>query len=405
MPDSTIDSNQHLAERARLDYPILQPDGQGRQLVYLDSAATALKPQCVVDAVVEVLTHKTANVHRSVHYLGDLATEAFESSRQMVADFIAAEAHEIVFVRNTTEALNLVASGWKESGFRVVSLGDHHSNILPWHEQVRRLPPKESGELDDIALRRELERGDVRLVSVCHISNVLGCSNDIAALARMCHEHGALLVVDAAQSIPHQALDVFELDCDFLAFSGHKLGAPTGVGVLFGKAEHLDQIAWYQHGGSTVEQVHAERVDPKAAPWRFEAGTPAVESVVGLAAAIAYLNSLGMDRIAAHQRQLTQYALQQIEARLPSMTVLGPKQASRSGPISMVQRAVSPHLIARGLSDGYGVCARSGFHCAQPLHEALGVPASLRLSLYLYNTTAEIDLTIDAIGKLIAMNS
>jgi len=394
-----------LAEKVRSDFPILNRADHGNKLVYLDSAATALKPQAVIDAVVDVLSNKTANIHRSVHHLGDLATAAFESSRKTTADFIGADAHEIVFLRNTTEALNLVALGWPEDGAQVISIGEHHSNLLPWRQKVRKLLPRLDGNFDEAALQRELERGGVRVVSVSHISNVLGCQNDIATLADLCHAHGAILVVDAAQSVPHQRVDVYDLNCDFLAFSGHKLGAPSGVGVLFGKAELLERIAWHQHGGSTVEEVHAESVTPKDIPWRLEAGTPAIESVVGLAAAIKFLDSLGMDRVHANQLAIANYALKQIQARLPTMSILGPIDVERTGPISMVQRAVSPHLLARGLSDRYQVCSRSGFHCAQPLHEFLGVPASLRLSFYVYNTIEEIDLAIDAIERLLALNS
>ncbi len=392
----------NLPESVRNSYPLLTSSARN-PLVYLDSAATALKPQAVVDAVVDVLTHKTANIHRSVHFLGDLATDAFETSRRVVADFIGADAHEIVFVRNTTEALNLVAASWPEDGATIVSLGEHHSNILPWQRNVRQIRPSRNGQLDQDALHNELRKGDVRLVAVNHISNVLGSRNDITALADLCHAHGALLVVDAAQSVPHETVDVYELKCDFLAFSGHKLGAPTGVGVLFGKAEHLDRIQWYQRGGATVEEVHADRVAPKDMPWRLEAGTPAVESVVGLAAAIQFLESVGMEKIQEHQHKLARHAIKQIHIKLPSLSILGPTDVPTAGPVSLVQRLVSPHLIARGLSDRYRICVRSGFHCAQPLHEALGVPASLRLSFYLYNTIEEIDLTVDAIGKLLAV--
>lgn len=415
-----------LAAEVRGDFPILhdprRPPGERNEatapsaaprhpigvrcqgpLVYLDSAATALKPQAVVDAVVEVLTRKTANVHRAVHHLGDLATEAFESSRQVVADFIGAEQHEVVFVRNTTEALNLVAAGWPEPGARLVSLGDHHSNLLAWQGDVRRLAVTADGRIDLQALQRELSRGGISLVSVTHVSNVIGTTNDIAAIAGICHDHGAALMVDAAQSAPHEALDVVDLGCDFLAFSGHKLGAPSGVGVLYGRAEQLQRIAWHQRGGATVDQVHAERVVPKAMPWRLEAGTPAIESVVGLAAAIEYLNKIGMARVRRHQLALAQYTLEQVTLRLPGIRLLGPSDVARPGPVSLVQRAVSPHLLARALSDRHGICVRSGFHCAQPLHETLGWGASLRLSFYLYNDAAEIDLAIDALERLLAV--
>lgn len=391
--------------KIRDSYPLLAMEPDAACSIYLDSAATALKPQCVVDAVVDVLQNKTANVHRSVHRLGDLATEAYENSRQVVADFIAADSHEIVFLRNTTEALNLVANGCKGDGTCLVSIGDHHSNILPWQGDVRRMTPAKDGRFDLEKLQAELARGDVRLVSISHVSNVLGIANDIRAVADMCHEQNAILAVDAAQSAPHEPIDVYDLDCDFLAFSGHKLGAPTGVGVLYGKAEHLDRIDWHLRGGATVEEVHADEVVPKDSPWRFEAGTPAIESVVGLAAAIEFLESIGMENIQQHQVDLADYAMEQIRQRLPRVQILGPLDETRCGPVSFVQREVSPHLIARGLSDGYGICARSGFHCAQPLHEFLGVPASLRLSFYVYNTTSEIERTIDAIEKLFSVNS
>jgi cysteine desulfurase / selenocysteine lyase len=394
----------NMPNSVRSTYPILAHQ-QDKPLVYLDSAATALKPQAVIDAVVDVLTQKTANIHRSVHYLGDLATEAFENSRSVVADFIGADAHEIVFVRNTTEALNLVANSWPDEGVTVVSLGEHHSNLLPWRGKVRQLQPGRNGQFDRDALHDELRKGDVRMVAVNHVSNVLGIRNDVAELADLCHAHGALLVVDAAQSVPHEVTDVYELNCDFLAFSGHKLGSPTGVGALFGKAEHLDRMQFYQRGGSTVEQVHADRIIPKDMPWRLEAGTPAVESVVGLAAAIQFLQSVGMGKIRTHQYELAGYCVAQIRKNLPALSILGPSDEPTAGPVSVVQRTVSPHLIARGLSDGYRICVRSGYHCAQPLHEALGVPASLRLSFYLYNTVEEIDLAVEAIGRLLAIDT
>jgi cysteine desulfurase / selenocysteine lyase len=381
-------------------YPILGSDAPP---VYLDSAATALKPQPVIDAVVDVLAHKTANIHRSVHHLGDLATNAYEDSRRTVADFIGAQSHEVVFVRNTTEALNLVARGWKQPGRTLVSWGDHYSNVLPWDNNVHRLKPTKDGLLDLDALNGELQSRDVSMVSVAHVSNVTGQRNDISQIAELCRSYGAALTVDAAQSVPHEPIDVDGLDCDFLAFSGHKLGAPTGVGVLYGKAEALEKIDWHLKGGSTVEQVHSDKTVPKEIPWRFEAGTPAVESVVGLAACIDFLQSIGIPEIERHQRELVRYALEQIVMRLPQVSVVGPIEGNACGPISIVQRSVNPHSIARSLSDRHRICVRSGYHCSQPLHEHLSIPASLRISAYLYNTKDEIDTTIEAIKRLLSI--
>ena len=390
-----------LAAEIRGHYPLLRDADAKSAIIYLDSAATALRPQCVIDVVVDCMTQKSGAVHRSVHRQGDLATEAYESARQTVADFIGAQEHEIVLLRNTTEALNLVAHGWKEPGRTLVSLGDHHSNLLPWQRDVVRLRPRPDGAIDLVELLRQLSQGDVSLVSVSHISNVLGTVQNISQIAEMCHNHGAVLVVDAAQSAPHLRIDVNELNCDFLAFSGHKLGSPAGIGVLYGKAEHLERVGWYLQGGSTAEEVHAERVVPKEIPWRFEAGTPALEPAVGLAAAIDFLSSFGWERIETHQRMLVERAIKLVNERLPEMAILGHPGAEGRSLLSLVQRIVSPHVLARGLSDRYRVCVRSGFQCAQPLHEFLGVPASLRMSFHHYNTIEEIDYAIDGLSQLL----
>ncbi len=410
-----------ISEQVRHAFPLLaRCDSQGRPLIYLDSAATALKPQVVVDAVAKVLIHHTANVHRSVHILGDEATELYENARKRVADFISADEHEIVVLRNTTEALNLVARCWPETASTagrtasfspkriLVNLSEHHSNLLPWGsgpgEKVTRLVPTSEGRLDLQTLEAELAVGDVGLVSVSHVSNVTGLANDVRQVAELAHHHRAIVVVDAAQSAAHRPLDVWDLDCDFLAFSSHKLGGPTGVGILFGRAEHLERLDWHLRGGSTVDSVSASSEQPKAPPWRFEAGTPPIEALVGLEAAIEFLEEVGRPAIEQHQQALAQHAFDLVSQSLPRAKVLGGADTSRCGPLSLVLPGVSPHLIARGLSDGYGIIARSGFHCAQPLHECLGLPASLRLSFALYNTPAEVETALSAISELVSLN-
>jgi cysteine desulfurase/selenocysteine lyase len=387
----------------RSQFPLLERVGpKGRPIIYLDSAATALKPKSVIDAVAYVLTNCTANVHRSVHLLGDEATQLYENARQRVANLINAESHEIVFVRNTTEALNLLARCWPRRGRVVTTLAEHHSNLLPWTSQVVRLSPKAQGELDLQALDLELSRGTVALVSLSHVSNVTGLAIDAASIAERVHKAGAIFVLDGAQSVPHLPVDVQAIDCDFLAFSGHKLGAPTGIGVLYGKAERLAEIDWYLHGGSTVEAVHLGTPIPKPPPWRFEAGTPAIEAAVGLATAADFIDSIGLDVIAQHERSLIQQALARIEEQLPEAEVVGPRDSRRVGPLSIAFRRLPPNIIARGLSDGFGICVRSGFHCAQPLHESLQVPPTLRASFSLYNTPAEVNHFVEALKELVA---
>lgn len=390
-------------ESIRSEYPQLsRRDRAGRPLIYLDSAATALRPRAVIEAVVRVMSLHAANIHRAMHQVGDEATSLYERARKTVADFLGACDHEIVFLRNATEGLNLVARCWPMTGRVVTSLGEHHSNLLPWTNQVTRLAPMPDGRMDLAALGRELDRGDVRLVSVSHVSNVTGLENDVAEIARRVHARGGILVVDAAQSAPHVELDVVNLDCDFLVFSGHKLGGPTGCGVLFGKADHLERMDWYLRGGSTVEEVHEQGAVPKAPPWRFEAGTPPVEAAVGLAEAIHFLSRVGWDRIGGHQRTLARHAVDRINAALPRARIVG-GNSDRAGPVSVVVPGVSPHLLARALSDRFGICARSGFMCAQPLHEALGLAGSLRFSFYLYNTPSELDVAVDALRTLIEL--
>jgi cysteine desulfurase/selenocysteine lyase len=391
-----------LSSALRRDFPLLAREHvPGRPLVYLDSAATALKPRAVIEAVTNVLSQHTANVHRAVHFLGDEATELFEGARRKLARLIGAETHEVVLLRNTTEAVNLLARGYPRKGRVLVSLGEHHSNLLPWgHENVTHLAPGPDGGPDHAALLRELARGGVSVVTVSHISNVTGAHTNVAGLAQAAHAAGAVLVVDAAQSAPHLPLDVQELDCDFLAFSGHKMGGPSGVGVLYGKAERLAELDWYLRGGGTVEEVVSGVARAKQAPWRFEAGTPAIEAVVGLGAAVDYLQAIGLEEVAVHCRLLRDAARTRLQA-LPSVRLLGDQGASQAftGPISFTVAGVLSHMIARALSDAWGICVRSGYHCAQPLHEHFQRPPSVRLSFFLYNQLEEIDLFVEALEQ------
>jgi cysteine desulfurase/selenocysteine lyase len=391
-----------LAPDLRADFPLLAREHvPGRPLVYLDSAATALKPQSVIDAVADMLSRHTANVHRAVHLLGDEATDLFEDARRKIARLIGAEAHEVILLRNTTEALNLVARSYPRKGRVVVSLGEHHSNLLPWgSNDVTQLHPGTDGGPDQTAILRELQRGSVSVVTVSHVSNVTGSRTDVRGLATAIHAAGAVLVVDAAQSAPHVPIDVQELDCDFLAFSGHKTGGPSGVGVLYGKAERLAELDWHLMGGGTVEEVVGSMPKAKQAPWRFEAGTPAIEATVGLGAAVDYLQAIGLESVEAHCQQLYEQARRRLQT-VSGVRILGDADggAGRAGPLSFTIANHPSHLIARALSDAWGICVRSGYHCAQPLHEHFHSPPSLRLSFALYNQPWEIDLFFEALDN------
>jgi cysteine desulfurase/selenocysteine lyase len=396
-----------LSPTLRAEFPLLERQfAPGQPLIYLDSAATALRPRPVIQAVTEVMALHSGNVHRAVHVLGDEATALFEGARRKVARLIGAESHEVVLVRNTTEALNLVARCFPRRGRTLVSLGEHHSNLLPWGnaEGVLRVPPRADGCPDLDGLLRELGRGGVALVTASHVSNVVGGRLDVRRLADATHAAGAVLVLDAAQSVPHLATDVLELDCDFLAFSGHKLGGPAGAGALYGKAERLAQLDWYLHGGGTVEQVVQGVPVPRQAPWRLEAGTPALEAVVGMGAAIDFLQDIGLENIEAHVCALYQYARARLAGIRGARLIGQPLSpvAGHAGPLSFTVPDVPAHLIARALSDGHGICVRSGYHCAQPLHEHLGSPPTVRISFYLYNQPWEIDRFFEVLAQILA---
>lgn len=390
----------------RQDFPFLKRmHPNGRPWVYLDSAATTLKPRQVIEAVGEALAFHSTNVHRSVYGLGDETTERFESARSRIARFIGAQAHEIIFVRNATEALNLVAQGYPRNGVTLASWGEHHSNLLPWQTgKMRGIAPLPDGSPNISAFLDELKKGDVSVVTVSQVSNVTGFQTDVRALAEAAHRHGAVLVVDGAQSAGRLPIDVLELDCDFLAFSGHKMYGPTGIGVLYGKADRLAELKPLLYGGGTVESVSSGGTTKRAIPWRFEAGTPPVEAVLGLGTAVDYLQSLGMEAIASHERELARYTRQQFQY-VPGCCAIVDSVEQAVGVQSFYFENESSHVIARSLSDRFGICARSGHLCAQPLFEYLKKPPAIRVSFGIYNRESDIENCVSSLREIILARS
>ena len=390
----------------RRDFPILRRRVHGRPLVYLDNAATTQKPQVVIDRVTQYYTDENANVHRGVHWLSDRATNAFEEARATVGRFLNAnESREIVFVRGTTEAINLVAATFGRSRVGpgdevVISAMEHHSNIVPWQilceqqgARLRIVPITDEGELDLDAYSTLLS-DRTRIVSVVHVSNVLGTVNPIEEIVRLAHRRGIAVLVDGAQAVAHRAVDVQALGCDFYAFSGHKMFGPTGIGVLYGTSAMLESMPPYQSGGDMIRSVSFERTVYNVPPYRFEAGTPHIAGAVGLAAAIDYLTRIGFDRIARIERELLEYATRAL-SQLPGVRVIG-TAAERAGVISFVVDGVHPHDVGTVL-DREGVAIRTGHHCCQPLMDRLGVPATARASLVLYNNHDDIDALLAAL--------
>ncbi len=396
-------------ERIRADFPILNQEVRGRRLVYLDSAASSQKPRAVIDAITHFYTHDNANVHRGVHFLSERSTAAFEGAREKVRRFLnAKEAKEIVFVRGTTEAINLVAQTFGRKNVRagdeVLITGlEHHANIVPWQmlcEQqgatLRSIPLDEHG---DLVLDRldSLLTPRTRILAVTHVSNALGTVVPVKELIRRAHAKGVPVLVDGAQAVTHFPVDVQELDCDFYTFSGHKLFGPMGIGVLYGKKALLDAMPPYQGGGDMILSVTMEKTIYNRVPYRFEAGTPDVAGAVGLGAAIDYLEKVGMDAIAAHDRELLAYAEQAL-GRVPGVRLLG-RARERSGVVSFVIEDIHPHDIGTIL-DREGVAIRTGHHCAQPLMQCLGVAATARASLALYNSREDVDALVSGLQKV-----
>ncbi|MBQ9636796.1 MAG: cysteine desulfurase [Prevotella sp.] len=399
----------------RKDFPILQREVYGRPLVYLDNAATTQKPLCVLDAMREEYLNVNANVHRGVHYLSQQATDLHEGARECVRQFInARKTEEIVFTRGTTEAINLVAQTFCESQLEpgdeiIVSEMEHHSNIVPWQLQAQKrgitlrvIPMTDAFRLDlDAYSRLFSER--TRLVSITHVSNVLGTENPVGEIIRQAHEHGVPVLVDAAQSAPHRRLDVQAMDCDFLALSGHKMYGPTGIGVLYGKEEWLDRLPPYQGGGEMIDRVTWEKTTFERLPFKFEAGTPDYVATHGLATAIGYLTAIGLDAVETYERDLATYAasqLQQVEGlQLYAPTPLG---EDWGGALSFNVGNIH-HLDIGTLLDRLGIAVRTGHHCAQPLMARLGVQGTVRASLALYNTREEIDALVSGLKRVVKM--
>ena len=398
----------------RQDFPILDREVHGRRLVYLDNAATTQKPLQVLDAMREEYLNVNANVHRGVHYLSQQATQLHEAARERVRQFInARKSEEIVFTRGTTEAINLVASTFCESMMKAgdeVLLTDmeHHSNIVPWQMQaerrgivVRHLPITDDGELR-LDLLDELLTERTQLVSVAHVSNVLGTVNPVSFIISKAHELGIPVLVDAAQSAPHMPIDVQELDCDFMAFSGHKMYGPTGVGVLYGKEEWLDRLPPYQGGGEMISTVSWEKTTFNELPFKFEAGTPDYVATHGLATAIDYITSLGLDNIHLHEQQLLEYCTKLL-SEIPGLRIIG-QAREKDAVVSFVVQGIHP-LDMGTLLDQLGVAVRTGHHCAQPLLERMGLTSTVRASFALYNTKEEVEALATALRRVIPMLS
>ncbi len=395
----------------RKQFPIFQRETRpGVPLVYLDSTATSQKPVAVIEAMNDFYRRSNANIHRGVHTLAEEATALYEEARVKIAKFInAPSAHQIIYTRNTTESINLVAYTWGRANLKagdlvVLTEMEHHSNLVPWQIlkserdiELEFIPVTEDGLLDLDGYRALLARGP-RLVSFAHMSNVLGTINPAAEIIRLAHEAGAVTVVDGAQSVPHFKVDVQALDADFLAFSAHKMCGPTGIGALYGKTALLESMPPFLGGGDMIKEVKLRSFRPNSLPHKFEAGTPAIAESVGFGAAVDYLSTVGMDRIAEHEHEITEYALERLE-EVPGVKVFGPSAQHKGGVTSFTLDGVHPHDVAQIL-DKDGIAVRAGHHCAQPLHEKFGIPATSRASFYLYNTKDEVDLLINGIYKV-----
>jgi cysteine desulfurase / selenocysteine lyase len=392
----------------KADFPIFARRPGGRELIYLDSGATSQKPQVVIDALANHLSRHNANVHRGVYALAQEADAAYDEARHRVAAFVGADPRTTIFTKNVTEAINLVAYSWGRANVGpgdavLITQMEHHANLVPWQvlcrergAELRYLEVDERGELSLEQLDRELARGDVKLVAFAHVSNVLGTINPVAEIVARARAAGALSLVDAAQAVPQLPVDVSAIDADFYAWTGHKALGPTGIGVLHGRAELLEAMEPFLTGGDMIASVDFQSVTWNELPYKFEAGTPPIAEAVGLGAAVEYLAALGIERVREHERSLTAYMLERL-AEVPGLRVVGPPEAERRGALaSFTVEGMHPHDVAE-LADRGGVCIRAGHHCAQPLMRCLGVGATARASLGVYNDASDVDALIDAL--------
>ncbi|HUK64180.1 MAG TPA: cysteine desulfurase, partial [Dongiaceae bacterium] len=392
------------ARRVRADFPIFR-EPREKPLIYLDSAATSQKPEAVLDAMDRYYRRFNANIHRGIYRIAEEATAAYEDARRRVSRFVGASSpREVVFTRNSTEAINLVAYAWARSTLKpgdaiVLSEMEHHANLVPWQilaaerqVELRYLPVTDAGELDLEALPRLLGDGRVKLVSVAHISNVLGTVNPVADLAARAHAAGALMMIDASQSVPHCPVDVKALGVDFAAFTAHKMLGPTGIGALWGRRELLEAMPPFMGGGEMIREVTLRGSKWNELPWKFEAGTMPIAEAVGLGAAVEYLEGLGMDAVFAHDRELAAYAMERL-AEVPDLKIMGPPAAKRGGVVAFTLGDIHPHDVATVL-DSEGIAVRAGHHCAMPIHERFGIPSSARASFHCYSLPEEVDALV-----------
>ncbi len=399
------------ARKLRADFPIFEQEFHGKSLAYLDSAVSSQKPRQVLDAIRELYETSYTNVHRSVYALAERATEAFEGAREKVRALINARStREVIFTRQTTEAINLVAYAWGldnlgPGDLAVVTELEHHSNFVPWQQIAKRtgaefvaIPIDDQGELQLDALDEIARKGRVKVVANNLVSNGIGTINPVEKLAAWAHEHGAIMVCDAAQGVPHRRVDVQALGCDFLAFSSHKMCGPTGAGVLWGRRELLERMSPFNFGGEMIRRVTVEKTTWNELPYKFEAGTPAIAEVVGLGAAIDYLNEVGLEAIEEHEHELLVYALERL-AEVPEIRLYGPLAERRAGIVSFNLDGIHPHDVAQVL-DWEGVAIRAGHHCCQPLMDRLGVAATNRASFYLYSIAEEVDRLVEGLHKV-----
>jgi len=406
--------NNEKIEQIRAEFPILAEKIYNKPLIYFDNGATTQKPRCVVEKIDQGYYHLNANIHRGVHYLSQKATEAHEAARQSVAEFLGSgKREEIIFTRGTTEAINLVAFSFGEAFCKpgdevIVSVMEHHSNIVPWQMLCERkgmklnvIPMNEKGELDIQAYALLLTER-TKIVSVAHVSNVLGTINPVKEIIRIAHEKNIPVLLDGAQAVPHLKVNVADLDADFYVFSGHKIYGPTGIGVLYGKEKWLNAIPPYQGGGEMIASVSFEKTTYNDLPYKFEAGTPDYIGSTALAEALRYVQEIGIEEIAAHEHELTVYATQRL-GEIENMRIIGTADA-KSAVISFLVGEIHPYDIGM-LLDKLGIAVRTGHHCAQPLIDSLGIPGTVRASFAFYNTKQEIDSFVDALKRVVAMLS